>query len=115
MADKASGHDRLRALKIAVDILSGLSFFFLVIFCPLWVHFEPHTRDAQGHFAGIVKATFVVAPICALGLVWIFVTYARLIPAQHSLSKPLNFVRWVLAWLSANFLVYLILTNLVWI
>jgi hypothetical protein len=100
--------------KTAVDILSGLSFFFLVIFCPIWIHFEPHTRDAQGHWVGIVRATFVVTPLCAFGLIWLFVRAVRLIPPQYSLSKPLNFVRWLLAWFAANCLVYLILTNLVW-
>ena len=102
------------AWKVGIDTLSMVSFVFLVIVCPLWMHYHPHTHDAQGHFVWMVKASFAVTPPCALGLIWIFVRYSRFVPAEYSLSKPLIFVRWVLAFLAMNCLVYLILTNMVW-
>jgi hypothetical protein len=98
--------------KLGVDVLAGLSFFFLVIFCPLWMHSHPHIRDAQGEVVWMVKASIVVTPVCALGLIWLCVRAARSIPALY--FRPLYFVHWVITYLAMNFFVYLILTNLVW-
>jgi hypothetical protein len=61
------GTEAGKKLKTAVDVLSVASFIFLVIICPLWLHYHPHTRDTQGHFVLVVKASFVVTPICVFG------------------------------------------------
>ena|SRR5580700_5682987 len=108
MIDKRKRH----SWKTAVDILSIASFIFLVIVCPLWMHSHPHIRDVQGDVVWIVKASIIVTPLCALGLIWLCVRAARSRPALY--FKPLYFVHWVITYLATNYFVYLILTNLVW-
>jgi hypothetical protein len=112
MADEAPKQYGLKKLKIAIDILSIVAFVFLVTFCPLWMRFHPHIRDEQGHLVWVVKVSFVVTPLCALGLVWLCIRGARSMPALY--FRPLYFVHWVITCLAMNYFVYLILTNLVW-
>jgi hypothetical protein len=112
MAGKTLEQNTYKKITTGVDLLAVLSFVFLVIVCPLWTHYNPHIRDTQGRVVWMVKASLVVTPLCALGLIWLCVRGARSMPALY--FRPLYCVHWVITCLAMNYFVYLILTNLVW-